>query len=278
MTIQPLSNFPVETITNCFNKSFANYIVPLQLTTEQMKNKMINDCVDLDLSVGTSIKGELVGFILHGIGNFSGRYTAYNAGTGVIPEKRGFGLTGEMYRFILPSLKNKGIEQCSLEVIENNTVALKSYQKIGFKISRKFTCFRGDPLISNPQEFSTAFLTEPDWNYLESFWNWEPSWPNSREAVQRSWNKLNTIAIEENALPIGYLIYNPESGRISQIAVKKDIRGQGIGTGLFSELSKKLKKEISLINIDSSDVDTVQFLKRMGMKAYINQFEMIMHL
>ena len=51
--------------------------------------------------------------------------------TGVLPEFRGKGLTAGMYERIMPRLKAASIKSQTLEVICENTTAIKVYQGIG---------------------------------------------------------------------------------------------------------------------------------------------------
>lgn len=279
MKIRSLTGVSIEEIANCFNHSFTDYAVPLQFTPEQLQKKMKNDNISLDLSAGAFENGILTGFILNGIGIYQQEKTAYNGGTGVIPDKRGKGLTRDLYNFILPKLREKEITQCVLEVIDQNLPAVFSYRKAGFDIIRNLSCLRGEVQVEKKNS-SVSFgeMGTTKWESLRTFWDFEPSWQNSPQAIGRSWNSLGSITIEIEDAKVAYLIYDPASGKVSQFAVKKEFRNQGFGTLLFIELYNKIQKEIILINIDSSDSNSLNFLKSIGMKSYINQYEMIRRL
>ncbi len=55
-----------------------------------------------------------------GVDEHYGKLTAHNDGTGVIPTYRGNQLVDKMYEVAIPRFKAKGIEQCTLEVIQEN--------------------------------------------------------------------------------------------------------------------------------------------------------------
>ncbi|MEO1486117.1 MAG: GNAT family N-acetyltransferase, partial [Bacteroidota bacterium] len=143
MQIKTLSGVSPEQILKVFNTSFSDYLVPLQLTTEQLETKMKADATELSISCGVFEDEQLVAFILHGSDTIKGEKVAYNGGTGVVPSKRGMRLTTKMYEFILPILVSKGIKRLILEVISNNVPALKSYQGVGFKTKRELLCYKG---------------------------------------------------------------------------------------------------------------------------------------
>lgn len=71
-----------------FNQSFADYFVTVQLTFDQLRQKIKADHVDLDLSVGAFADNTLVGFIHHAFNCIDGVNTVYNGGTGVFPAFR----------------------------------------------------------------------------------------------------------------------------------------------------------------------------------------------
>ncbi len=275
MEIRTLAGISAKEISECFNKAFSDYAVPLNFSAEELKNKMINDGVDLQLSSGAFHNGKLIGFVLHGIGYVNGKKYAYNGGTGVIPEARGQSLTRNLYEFITPKLKDQDINSCVLEVIDSNKPAIFTYQKIGFDKTRNLSCYRG--FIKKEKRIPSISIGEnlsPNWESIKEFWDWSPTWQNSQEAVERSCEKLKTITIERSGNRFGYLIYDPTSGKVIQFAVKKEFRNQGFGTLLFSELTKRLQKEIIIINIDSQDLNTLSFLGSIGLKPYIDQYEM----
>jgi len=104
MDIRTLEGIDYKDILNVFNESFSDYFVPFKLSEEQLISKINTDNTDLELSVGVFDNQRLVAFILHGIEIINNQNVAYNGATGVIPQKRGSGLTKQMYLFILPIL------------------------------------------------------------------------------------------------------------------------------------------------------------------------------
>lgn len=93
MEIRNLEQVKKSEILEAFNKSFSDYFVPFKLTEEPLEKKMVTDKIDLKLSVGIFEDKKLIAFILHGFDVIDNQKIIYNRGTGVIPEKRGFGLT-----------------------------------------------------------------------------------------------------------------------------------------------------------------------------------------
>lgn len=270
-----LENISLEVLLETFNESFSDYFVRLQLTKEQLERKLVSDSIDLSLSAGVFESERLIGFILHGIALVNGEKAAYNAGTGVIPSKRGQQLTKLIYRFILPSLEAAGVKNCYLEVLEQNIQAIKSYESTGYKIYRTLICFKGIPQIQeDSNSYPVLALKEMDWGTWASFWDWQPTWQNATTALKNIGSGNNSIGIHLDEKLVAYASYNPQNNRISQFAVAKDYRKQGLGSALFQHIYNENKAELSLVNVDAAAADTLSFLKSIGLTAFVNQYEM----
>jgi ribosomal protein S18 acetylase RimI-like enzyme len=275
MEIRTLAGIDNIKILSVFNESFSDYLIPFRLTEDQLKCKMIADKIDLELSVGVFENGKLIGFILHGFDIINNQKVVYNGGTGVIPKKRGFGLTKQMYLFNLSVLEKKGIDKIILEVISNNIQAIKSYKKSGFKPTRELACFKGNfETKKSNKEIEIKELANYPWEQMESFWDVTPTWQNSK-------NVLNNQRVENDALGayitnklVGYVICSPKSKRILQVAVHKDFRKIGIASTLVAHLAKKHGSSLSFINVDKKAKHANSFLKSVGLENYLEQFEM----
>jgi ribosomal protein S18 acetylase RimI-like enzyme len=236
---------------------------------------MIADKTDLNFSVGVFDKGNLIAFLLHGFDNINNQKEVYNGGTGVIPNKRGAGLTKKMYHFILPQLLEKGINKIVLEVINENIQAIKSYEQIGFKTKRELVCYKGivETLKTN-KNVDIKDLKKYNWKLMESFWDILPTWQNSKNVIDRFiLDNISLGAYIENQL-VGYVIYNPNNNRIQQIAVKKDFRKKRIASTLISKLTTKYGKTISIINVDKKSESINHFFCEIGLKNNLAQLEM----
>lgn len=277
MEFRSLEKTSLGELTQCFNTAFANYMVPLQLKEEQLLKKFKNDHTQLEFSAGAFDQGKLIGFIFTGIDVRNGVKMAYNGGTGVLPDYRGHGLTRKMYDFLLPKLKKENVQTCILEVIDSNTPAIKTYEKIGFRKVRNLISFKGIPKIKEniPEEIRFSEQAS-DFKDLMKFCDFEASWQNSEAAIKRSRSTLKSFIIEENKTPVAFIIFNPENGRISQFGVSKTHRGKGYGKSLFKKVSQHLQRPLTLINIDLQSTASIDFLTGIGLEPFLNQFEMKM--
>jgi ribosomal protein S18 acetylase RimI-like enzyme len=274
MEFKTLANVELDELLAVFNLSFSDYIVPFHLTKEILAAKIVAEKLDMNISVGAFEEGKLVGFILQSEKLENGQKVIYNGGTGVVPESRGKGLVRRMYDFIIPALKEKKAEVLLLEVIEGNSTAIRAYENLGFTIVRKLLCFKGN--IKSEEDSSAITIKEMKdfkWENLRSFWDIEPSWQGSVHVLNPMPEHYQALGAYSAENLVGYIIYNPGARRILQIAVHKDYRKQGIGSGLFKAIADG--QPVAINNVDHSSKETDIFLdKKIGLQNWLSQFEM----
>lgn len=279
MEIKSLKGIDHKAILTVFNESFSDYFVPLKLTEEQLTSKMMVDKTDLELSVGVFENDKLIAFMLHGLDHLNHQTIVYNGGTGVIPKKRGSGITKQMYLFNLPILEKKGVDKIILEVISKNAQAIKSYKSSGFRTIRELACYKGIFIPAKTNEaIDLKELQSYPWEEMESFWDIQPTWQNSKNAVdQLKTGNYSLGAYFQNQL-VAYVIYNPKSQRIQQIAVHQDFRKKGIASSLLAGLAKKYGNTFSVINVDKKAKNITGFFDSLGFENFLDQLEMELNL
>lgn len=269
----------------CFQRSFSDYPVSFNITQEQFIRKFIKRLnIRLDLSVGAFVGNQLTGFIFTSIDHYRGLHTAYNGGTGVIPSLRGKGLTYNMYQFLIPQLKETGVKQCLLEVLRQNKSAQKAYQRVGFTTTVTLKCFKRkeeDPINLKPGEvFQISWVQQPDWPLYETFSNFSPCFLDTPQLLSHILAELKIIeAKDQLGRTVGYAIYSPNTGRISQFAVDKKVRRKGIGRSMFKFITNlSPAPTYTVMNIPSGETAIIKFLKKLGFQNEIDQYEMLMKL
>ncbi len=240
VTFQTLENISLAGITEVFNVAFSDYMVPLQVTEEQLIDKIKSANVKLEYSVGAFENNKLVGLILHCYGLEDGKKVVYNAGTGVIPVNRGHNLTSRMYGFIIPVLRELQISKLLLEVITENKPAILSYQKTGFETKRKLSCFKGGLKLFDilKSDYEIRSLENYDWEKLQSFWDWKPTWPNSIMVVENLKQSNTSFGIFRENVLSGYIIYNSKTKRMQQFGIDKNHRKKYLAKQLFNHIAK----------------------------------------
>lgn len=269
-----LSDHDFESLYVCFLAAFSDYEVDMQMSREQFRQRIVRDGVRMEMSAGAfDANQQMIGFCINGVGTWQGTETAYDAGTGVVREYRGRGVGKELFAFLTPRLRDKGIKQYLLEVLTTNTPAASLYRKLGFMDTRQLAVFRSFTRIGNSSDASVRQIQQPDWNLYRSFWDGYPSWQNSIDAVERIATDRMIAAAYLNDECVGYGIVFTPSANLMQLAVSPRHRRKGIGSALLSALEPPERLKIN--NIDEQLTNALEFYKANGYKQVLGQYEMM---
>lgn len=269
-----LSDHDFESLYVCFLAAFSDYEVDMQMSREQFRQRIVRDGVRMEMSAGAfDANQQMIGFCINGVGTWQGTETAYDAGTGVVREYRGRGVGKELFAFLTPRLRDKGIKQYLLEVLTTNTPAASLYRKLGFMDTRQLAVFRSFTHISNLSDASVRQIQQPDWNLYRSFWDGYPSWQNSIDAVERIATDTMIAAAYLNDECVGYGIVFTPSANLMQLAVSPRHRRKGIGSAILAALEPPERLKIN--NIDEQLTNALEFYKANGYKQVLGQYEMM---
>jgi len=265
-----------HSLYECFLEAFSDYQISLQMTEEQFERRVIRDGVELELSAGAFDGERMIGFYMNGRGMWHGQDTAYDAGTGVVPDHRRRGVAIELFEFIAPRLKERGITQYLLEVITSNERAVALYRKVGFEETRTLAALRANAAMKTTADIegvSIRRMDEPDWEVFCANWDGEPSWQNSMDAVERSRNQCEIIGAFVEEKCVGYGIVFKPSGILMQLGVAQPFRRRGIGRRILASLSRD--KLLKTNNVEERLKGTLEFYRSCGFEVGLRQFEMI---
>ncbi len=278
-----LSKKDLPVVYKTFMEAFADYVQDASGVTEtNFTNRTIKNGVDLETSVGAFDQEKMVGFTLVAHDHFCGSYAAFDAFTGITKPYRGQGLAKDIFEFVVPKLKAKGVERFYLEVIQSNEPAVRAYEKSGFTITRELDAFeivlKNSPLtteVAGNTKIQT--ITKFDLTQADGFFDWQPTWENSLVSIQRIPDEVLILgALHQNVL-VGFLVYYPLLNWILNMAVHKSHRRQKIGTALITRLKDKISDQVpstKIINVEHTDQGMIKFLEAVGFKFFLNLFEM----
>ena len=282
ITIRQLTNISIDEIHNAFKDAFSDYAEPFDLTKAQLQYMIERRGFNFELSFGAFNNNTLVGFTLNGVDEWNNKLTAYDTGTGIVKEYRRQGLASKMFNDSIPILKKHGIKQYLLEVIKTNVSAFDLYKKAGFKITREFDYYTAaiDQLkINSNKEVDGVIIKEikPDWKKLKSLWDFNPSWQNSVNSIDRKIEHFRFLGAYKNNDLVGYGIVEPHTGDIPQLCVGKNYRKLGVGMFIFSNLVKLITgSSLKIINVSVENEPFKIFAKSINLTSGFGQYEMIL--
>lgn len=273
MEIRSLENTSSDELFQAFEQAFADY--EMQLNKAQHLAMLKRRGFRPELSFAAFDGEKIVSFTCNGIGDFYGVPTAYDTGTGTLKEYRGQGLATQVFEHSIPYLKAAGISIYLLEVLQHNTGAVSVYRKIGFEVSREFYYFRPEPHPIRNDVKSIAFpytiksIDINEYDLIPSFWDFRPSWQNSMDAINRSPEGVVCLGVFMVDRLIGYGVFEPATGDVTQLAVDKPYRRQGIGSFLFGKMLEANRAEaIKIVNTDIGCDSVTAFLRSKKDRTY----------
>lgn len=278
--VKSLKDIHFDVIYEAFNQAFANYEV--QINKVQLQTMLKRRGFDPELSFAAFDGDKIVVFTLNGIGDFKGIRTAYDTGTGTLKEYRGQGLATQVFEYSIPFLREAGIKQYLLEVLQHNTKAVSVYRNLGFEVTREFYyAMQTNEHISNLIKesdtlYSVKRISIDQLDLFTEFWDFTPSWQNSFESIQRAVDDFICLGVFADGRIVGYCVFEPISGDLTQIAVDKKYRRQGIASLLLKEILNLNKNSIlKIVNTDVSCDSMTNFIKAKNIEVKGKQFEMI---
>ena len=269
-----------------FLDAFSDYPVPFRLSKEQFVRKFVHKLnIDFPLSCGAfDYSGALIAFIFTSINYYQGRKTAYNGGTGVRPSYRGNKLVQKMYDILIPKLKEAGISQSVLEVLVQNERAIKIYEKVGFKQSQLLKCFKLNSEVLTPTDKLKVRLeifnvNSPNFQTYDRFNSYTPSFLDSSKMLLHNLANETVVEARHEGNCVGYAIFQPSTGRISQIGVDASTRQMGIGSALIKYVYEtSTQKALTILNVSDQARETLSFFERLGFVNELDQYEMTLNL
>ena len=266
-----------------FHLAFKNYPVRFHLSEEQFHSRFVQKLhIDYEHSIGAFDQGRLVGFIFVAISEYQGQLTCYNGGTGVVPEYQGKGLSRTIYKEVSKGVVTLGVRRHLLEVITDNQRAVTAYQKYGFEMSRLFHCYQlRDELrpVDPDQQLSIRKAVVQRMPEYMKFQDTEASFIDSNHHLHHHIARETILEAHYQGHLAGYLIFQPEFGRISQMAVAPAFRRKGIGTALLEKARQmSIQKNLTILNIEEKEEGIAQFYTSNGFVRMLSQHEMVLPL
>ncbi|GAB5555339.1 MAG: hypothetical protein Sapg2KO_49300 [Saprospiraceae bacterium] len=272
MTIRSLKDTPQSEIIDCFINAFEGYFVPMPTDPAYYQKRWTEQEILFDLSFGCfDEQNQLIAFVLHALDYRSGAWYAYNAGTGVLAKHRGQGLIKQVYDFALPILKKAEAKGVYLEVITENTKAVKLYERIGFQNKRTLDCLRGtlEKEPSNPILLQRIPWARVPWERIDQS---TAAWGHHQKALNGETAQFYHVLVQKKSpKKMGYFIISPDQQYLYQIGVQKDDESywEAVVEGLAFQ-SQKLRA----INVDNR-TKASSFLSAAGLEVYLQQYEML---
>lgn len=280
-TISTLGGVSMKTMTASWNKAFDDYAVKITMDEESLGRFFRQNGVRLEASIGAFDGDTPVGIWLNGIREIDGVLTAYDSGTAIWPEFRNQGVSKLLAEKSTMVLKDIGVVDYVLEVMQKNETAFSIYKKSGFEVTRRFICFAAtsptfDDAVRDPgfdvKETTVADLMDMHLPPTERL----PSWQNRLESSYEIRDRVRGVAAWKDGRMVGYGLIQTDRGRIPQIGISPNYWETDLPSVILMWLCDRVEagKEIALINVDEDAKHTIALLSRHGFVESVRQYEM----
>ncbi|MEM7801520.1 MAG: GNAT family N-acetyltransferase [Chloroflexota bacterium] len=174
LKILPASNFTFEELTDAYNQTRQDYIVPMPMTVSRLAG--YTKAYDVNLDASCVVVDSTEPGLIYGLGMLGVRSSrSWITRVGVLPYTRRLGTGQLMMNFLVEQSGGLGLSEVWLEVIEGNEPAHRMFVKNGFKETRMLAVCRrppANPLTVDPSCLlpitSIKYLDHP--HLLEQLW------------------------------------------------------------------------------------------------------------
>lgn len=250
---------------------FQGYIVPVQTTPESWERRFRGEHLDPFASRIYERGGQAAAVL------FICRrgWTSRVGGMAVAADERGRGLGRRVMRDAIADARARGDRALLLEVIEQNTPAVKLYKSLGFRMARRLVGYRWEP---SPLRGRVDALREIDPLELArvALREGEPDlpWMLAPETLSAATAPARAFALQDRAFA---LIGNPDAATLSlsALVVPRAHRRQGWGTRMLRALAAAFPgKPMQAVAIVPEDLAPELFARAGWERQGISQYEM----
>jgi ribosomal protein S18 acetylase RimI-like enzyme len=215
----PASAFTYEELTEAYNHTRVDYIVPMPMNAARLREYVENYDVDLEASAVAVDGNEILGLSMLGLRE--GR--AWITRLGVIRRKRRQGTGWALVDHHIRQARRHQAKYIVIEVIHDNFPALMMFDKFGFKKRRDLLVLRRPP---GPSNIETPPANIESLGYSEAVELLErrrstPSWVDEKESLLNAGNlsALRATLVDGST---GWLVYQNTVFQLARLVLQTE--------------------------------------------------------
>jgi ribosomal protein S18 acetylase RimI-like enzyme len=204
---------------------------------------------------------------------------AWVGGMGVVPAARGRGHGVAVMQAILDHAAAAGASTVDLEVIESNAPAIRIYEALGFRETRRLVVWKLDPAGSgtDPKPENVALEPMDVAKALDFVDDWVPNpppWQRSRRTIAHLPEPPEALAAVREGEAAGALVFRAVPDRVSVLALGADHQDVAVLSAMLAGLrTRHPAAVVRLLNLPAEDPATKVF-ERMRAVVEARQIEM----
>ena len=215
----PASKFTVAALTDAYNRSRVDYIVPMPMNVARLQAYIDTYDVDLTRSVVAMDGDDILGLAM--LGTRPGH--TWITRLGVLPVKRRSGAGEAMMSYLIEQSRDAGADHVMLEVIKDNEPAHRLFRKLGFVETRELLILRrppGPPLTEVPA-YSVVHGDREQALALLARRRSQPSWLDEVDSLRHS-EDLQCLEAACDGAGRGWLVYEQTVFQLGRLIVQAE--------------------------------------------------------
>lgn len=266
-----IATLDTQAIADAFNAVYKDYVMPVNLSADQVKHHINSNDIDLNASpLWLDDDGAVIGMAMLGVRDDRG----WVGGFGIAKPYRGHGLSHQLIQDVIERGRGINLREITLEVITTNIAAIRTYERAGFAHHRDLLILLRRPAALTLDIDTTAVTTaDPDLLLANRpLTDQPPAWQHGRSSLLGD-EKLTGLTLGPADAPLAMAVYlHPDdtSIRIADMAAIDDDSAQ---TLLAALIRREPDKSIALINEPEAS-NTLPSLYDLGWQEVMRQHEM----
>lgn len=220
MELHAASNYTFEQLTDAYNETRVDYLVPMPMNIARLMEYCRVYDVSLEHSCVAAADDVILGLGMLGVRQGRGWITRL----GVLPAGRRKGTGSSLMHGLVKAAEDESLDTIWLEVIKGNDPAYYLFRKFGFKETRELIVARRAPktefnqaVFDNVKRITT--LNHEDAIILLSHREERPNWLNETESQQNVRN-LSALLVELKNGGRGWVTYHAGLLQLTRLIVE----------------------------------------------------------
>lgn len=278
MEIVPASKFTFAQLTEAYNQSRIDYLVPMPMNEARLREYVRVYSVDLDCSCIAQSGREMWGIGMLGIRPLRTWITRL----GVLPQGRRKGTGGQIMECLLRQSYQTNAQQIWLEVIKHNKPAHTLFSKYNFIETRELIVARRPPSaeidldLMNLVEQVTP-LSHEEAIILLSHRKQRANWLNETESLQNVQNLSGLLVTLKNG-GRGWITYHASVLQLTRILVEVLEGSAEEVTAVLLQLMHNRHKRLDAVTENLAEDEYWQGFQRLGYFESFRRIEMVKEL
>ncbi len=273
----PASAFSYEELTEAYNHTRVDYIVPMPMNAARLREYVEIYDVDMDASAVAVDGNEILGLGMLGVRE--GR--AWITRLGIIRSKRRRRAGWTLVTHFIEQARQKGAKYIVIEVIRNNIPAYNLFVKKGFKETRELLVLRrppGQPEIDVPEAKVEQLGYVKAVGLLQNRRRSTPSWIDENESLINAGN-LSAFYATLTDGGEGWLVYQNTVFQLGRLVLQTEVgHPHDVANVLLNHLHcEHPVQDTKTENLPLDDPHWPVF-KQMGYIEMFHRIEMILNL